>query len=664
MATSVWADDLKTSYMDHLMTEHSAEAFSLPETYGPVDDWIEEKTNGKIKVLMGDGALDPLTAALLVDAVYFKGTWKYEFSPVDTTDDVFYHRDGSQTSAKYMKASRTMEAIKSTPLLGDASFVVLDYGEDAEFAALFILPGSSSKESMDDVIAGLTSHSISELVEEATEVNVNLKLPRFHLAFGPSQLKPHLMNMGMKIAFDPDVLGKFNRMSYDRGLYVDDVHHGACMEVNEEGTEAAAATVVDMMYRGLPRDDESVKLTFDRPFVVVIFQRSSGIPLFMALEPHCLPNCATQVRKPMSLFLRCLLLYESFTLTLSHWCLTCRLPVYRALELVEDGATANSDNRAELDRLLGPQELREQVKAVIDSAGSGVQLNMATSVWADDLKTSYMDHLMTEHSAEAFSLPETYGPVDDWIEEKTNGKIKVLMGDDALDPLTAALLVDAVYFKGTWKYEFSPVDTTDDVFYHRDGSQTSAKYMKASRTMEAIKSTPLLGDASFVVLDYGEDAEFAALFILPGSSSKESMDDVIAGLTSHSISELVEEATEVNVNLKLPRFHLAFGPSQLKPHLMNMGMKIAFDPDVLGKFNRMSYDKGLYVDDVHHGACMEVNEEGTEAAAATVVVVNTRSRPREDRVDLTFDRPFVVVIFQRSSGIPLFMGRVEDPNFI
>ncbi|KAL3781790.1 hypothetical protein HJC23_009220 [Cyclotella cryptica] len=327
------------------------------------------------------------------------------------------------------------------------------------------------------------------------------------------------------------------------------------------------------------------------------------------------------------------------------------LSVYRALELVEDGATAN--------------KLREQVKAVIDSAGSGVQLNMATSVWADDLKTSYMDHLMTEHSAEAFSLPETYGPVDDWIEEKTNGKIKVLMGDGALDPLTAALLVDAVYFKGTWKYEFSPVDTTDDVFYHRDGSQTSAKYMKASRTMEAIKSTPLLGDASFVVLDYGEDAEFAALFILPGSSSKESMDDVIAGLTSHSISELVEEATEVNVNLKLPRFHLAFGPSQLKPHLMNMGMKIAFDPDVLGKFNRMSYDRGLYVDDVHHGACMEVNEEGTEAAAATVVDMMYRGLPRDDEsVKLTFDRPFVVVIFQRSSGIPLFMGRVEDPDFI
>jgi serpin B len=187
--------------------------------------------------------------------------------------------------------------------------------------------------------------------------------------------------------------------------------------------------------------------------------------------------------------------------------------------------------------------------------------------------------------------------------------------------------------------------------------------MKASRMMKAIKSTPSLGDASFVVLDYGKDAAFSALFILPGSPSKDSMDDLISGLTSHSISELVEEATAMSVNLKLPRFHLAFGPSKLKPHLMSMGMKIAFDLDVLGKFNRMSYDRDLYVEDVHHGACMEVNEEGTEAAAATVVVVKTRSKPRVIPVELTFDRPFVVVIFQRSSGIPLFMGRVEEPDF-
>jgi serpin B len=115
--------------------------------------------------------------------------------------------------------------------------------------------------------------------------------------------------------------------------------------------------------------------------------------------------------------------------------------------------------------------------------------------------------------------------------------------------------------------------------------------------------------------------------------------------------------------LKLPRFHLDFGPTQLKPVLKNMGMNIAFDINLEGKFNRMSYDRGLYVEDVHHGACIEINEEGTEASAATVVVVSKRSTPRITPFQIEFDRPFVVVILHQESGVPLFIGKVEKPDF-
>jgi serpin B len=335
------------------------------------------------------------------------------------------------------------------------------------------------------------------------------------------------------------------------------------------------------------------------------------------------------------------------------------------LELVEDGATASSDNREELDRLLGPLQLREQVKALqeFDTTSGDVQLNMATSVWADDLKDSFINHAMTEHSAEAFDLPKTYAPVDDWIEEKTNGMITELMGDDPLDPLTRALLVDTVYFKGTWAYSFDPSLNSDGKFYYRDGSDTEVTYMKDSRTIEAVQASPILGDASFVKLDYGQDTEFTAMFILPKSSSDESMNDVITGLNSQPLSELLEEAQTIPVELKLPRFHLDFGPTQLKPVLKNMGMNIAFDINLEGKFNRMSYDRGLYVEDVHHGACIEINEEGTEASAATVVVVSKRSTPRITPFQIEFDRPFVVVILHQESGVPLFIGKVEKPDF-
>jgi serine protease inhibitor len=332
--------------------------------------------------------------------------------------------------------------------------------------------------------------------------------------------------------------------------------------------------------------------------------------------------------------------------------------------MLEDGATSSSDTKNELDRLLGPRQLRNEVKALeeFDTTGGDVQLNMATSVWARELKESYIEHMIDAHDSEVFALPATYTPVDDWIEEKTNGMIKKLMGDDALDPWTRALIVDAVYFKGTWTYSFDSENNVEGIFHVSDASEADVTFMKSSRKMEAVRASPSLGDAAFVALDYGEDAEFTAMFVLPESSDPASMQDVVDGLNVQPLSQLLDEASEIPVELKLPRFRLDFGPTQLKPVLQNMGMVTAFG-DELGKFNRMSFDPQLYVEDIYHGACMDVNEEGTEAAAATVVVVNTRSQPRVTPFQLTFDRPFVVAIFHRTSGVPLFIAKVVRPDF-
>ena len=113
--------------------------------------------------------------------------------------------------------------------------------------------------------------------------------------------------------------------------------------------------------------------------------------------------------------------------------------------------------------------------------------------------------------------------------------------------------------------------------------------------------------------------------------------------------------------MRIPRFRLEFGPKSLKPSLQKMGIEAAFDQNSYEQFNRMSVDPLLYVDDVQHGACMEVSEEGTEAAASTVVVMMTRSRPR-GVLELFFNRPFLVNIIHRPTGISIFMGKVENAD--
>jgi len=337
------------------------------------------------------------------------------------------------------------------------------------------------------------------------------------------------------------------------------------------------------------------------------------------------------------------------------------MSVHEALSLVKDGATIGSRNEAELKQLLGPSSSIEDTSEHPD-----VQLNTATSIWADKLKQSYEDEAVEKYGAETFPLPARYTPVDDWIEDKTNGTIKGFMGDDKLDCDIEALLVNAIYFKGAWTYEFDPKDTVDGDFTLRNESTQPAKFMTATFKMDILQEVDVLGGASAVILDYGkkttnyEPAEFAAMFILPKTADSDSMNDVITGLNSQSIDALTDKVWKTKTKVLLPRFKLDFGPKEFRPVLEDMGMQAAFD-GTFDKFDEMSQDPGLYVEGVFHGAAMEITEAGTEASAATVVPMRNRSRPRSPPT-YVFDRPFVVAIIHKSTGEPIFMGRVEEPE--
>ena len=262
-------------------------------------------------------------------------------------------------------------------------------------------------------------------------------------------------------------------------------------------------------------------------------------------------------------------------------------------------------------------------------------------------------------------------PIDEWIEDNTNGMIAGFLGDDKIPTNIVAFIVNAVYFRGAWTYEFDREDTIDGDFILRDETALPTRFMTATRRMGFINRSPALGGASAVVLDYGkkvedEPTEFTSLFILPETSDIDSMNDAVSGLNSQSISKLLDEARETNVILKLPRFRLEFGtdePESLQAALENMGMEIAFDESYFAKFDEMSTSLDLTVDDVLHGAVMEVTEVGTEAAAVTVIPMRTRSaRQPPPPPQMILDRPFLVAIIHRTTGTPIFMGRVEEPE--
>ena len=360
------------------------------------------------------------------------------------------------------------------------------------------------------------------------------------------------------------------------------------------------------------------------------------------------------------------------------------LSISSALALASAGATANSSCLKEFHSVLNinaHEDIPLLSKHLLDSAAKdGIKLTTANGVWTKDLKLSYISTVEKVHDAKADILPKTYGPIDQFINEKTNGLIKdMLVGD--IDPLVVGVLVNAVYFKGSWMEKFDEFNTYEKLFNCANGSSKPAKFMFADRKMQFLEEVDSLDNASIVKLDYGsrnkddasmdEEAEFSALFILPKEKGTDGMQRVIKQLVAiHSDNSGESELGAIlddmkqprKVKLHLPRFKMEYGVKSIKDELKSLGLKTCFDQD--NGFLEMSNDPLVHLDDVLHKAVMEVSEEGTEAAAATAAIMMTRSMPMIPTPELIFDRPFLMLVLHTKTMTPLFLSKVDDPEFL
>jgi len=242
--------------------------------------------------------------------------------------------------------------------------------------------------------------------------------------------------------------------------------------------------------------------------------------------------------------------------------------------------------------------------------------------------------------------------INEWVSEQTRERIPELIPEGVLDDQTRLVLTNAIYLNAPWMRRFAEGATAPAPFTLLDRSTVEAQMMRLSEKLryaegagyEAVELPYVDGSLAMIVVvpEEGRFAEFESAF---GA-------DVLASV--------VAELEIAQVNLSFPRFEFRT-PSGLKDALSEMGMPIAFDGD-LADFSGMSPDgKDLYIQDVLHEAFISVDEEGTEAAAATAVIVGETSAPQLS-VDLTVDRPFMFFIRDNETGALLFIGRVLDPT--
>jgi len=295
--------------------------------------------------------------------------------------------------------------------------------------------------------------------------------------------------------------------------------------------------------------------------------------------------------------------------------------------------------------------------------GGAVELVVANSIWPQSghpFLPGYISLLGKNYGVEITPLDYARAPepsrkrINGWVEEKTKEKISDLIPQGSIDPLTRLVLVNAIYFKGNWEDQFDPDDTIEAPFF-----VTPEKSVKASlMTRTGDYSYSDLGDLQMIEMPYA-GRDLSMLVLLPAAGTPlSSLED---RMTLENFQMWKKCLSEHKVSLFLPRFRITWGSFSLVKALQSLGMTDAFS-DTKADFSGMDgRPDWLYITDVLHKAFVDVNEEGTEAAAATAVIVGLKSMPAPIPV-FRADRPFIFIIQEKSTGSILFMGRVSEPS--
>ena len=291
--------------------------------------------------------------------------------------------------------------------------------------------------------------------------------------------------------------------------------------------------------------------------------------------------------------------------------------------------------------------------------GEGFRLNIVNAIWGQkdyEFLSDFLDVLAENYGAGLRILDfiteteESRLTINDWVYNQTEERIEDLIPPGAIDALTRLVLTNAIYFNAAWEYPFDEAMTADGPFYLLDGAQVTMPMM---RQTESFGYTEGEGYQA-VELRY-DGGELSMVILLPESGKFEASEE---GLAAQQVTDIVSDLQPIEVALTMPQFEFD-SEFSLKDTLAEMGMPVAFSSGA--DFSGVTGNRDLFITDVVHKAFVSVDEAGTEAAAATAVIVGLTSLP-DPPVEVTMDRPFIFLIRDVETGAILFVGRVLNPG--
>ncbi|MBI4833713.1 MAG: serpin family protein [Planctomycetes bacterium] len=291
---------------------------------------------------------------------------------------------------------------------------------------------------------------------------------------------------------------------------------------------------------------------------------------------------------------------------------------------------------------------------------SGYQLSVANALWGQkgvlwlkgflaDSRKYYGAGLMEVDYA--MDKEKARQEINAWVEKETNDKIKELIKENILTELTRLVLTNAIYFKGTWAEEFDKKLTKEGEFYVSQDEKIMTPMMHKQTEFNYFKND------TFQCLEIPyKGNEIAMVVLLPKKGTE--LSELESSLDMKSLAEGLKSQGKTKVHVSLPKFKTTC-EFELSDPLKEMGMSDAFS--MTADFSGLNGKKDLYISNVIHKAFVEVNEEGTEAAAATAVIIETKSMPPPPEF-FTVDRPFIFFIRDLRTDSVLFLGRITNPT--
>lgn len=298
--------------------------------------------------------------------------------------------------------------------------------------------------------------------------------------------------------------------------------------------------------------------------------------------------------------------------------------------------------------------------SIINDDSEQVQLDIGNSIWLNNefhFQDDFSDNNKNYFNAEIQEIDVTddnsVDQINNWVREATNDKIDEI-ADAPLNANMVAMLINVIYFQGAWTHAFDENETTEQAFHLDDSSTKDVPLMKLSENLMYMEND----DFQAVSLPYGDDEEMSMDVFLPRENS--TLKDFQEKLTNEEWEEWKSEFQQQEGTIMLPKFQLEY-EATLNESLEALGMITAFDEDQANFEKMIEEDDPLWISEVKQKTFIDVNEEGTEAAGATSIEMETTSAPIDEPFEMVVDRPFFIAITDNETETILFMGSIFNP---